>query len=56
VDLPGVYTDNLSEVLDTQFYPGTVFKWLHGNKEEYVPDSYWIIYLQYSEETAYFRG
>ena len=44
VDLPGVYTDNLSEVLDTQFYPGTVFKWLHGNKEEYVPDSYWIIY------------
>ena len=21
-----------------------------------MPDSYWIIYLQYSEETAYFRG
>jgi len=21
-----------------------------------MPDSYWIIFLQYSEETAYFRG
>ena len=35
--------------------PGDTFKWLSGN-EGYMPDSYWIIYLQYSEETAYFRG
>ena len=35
--------------------PGDVFKWLSGN-EGYMPDSYWIIYLQYSEQTAYFRG
>lgn len=34
---------------------GDTFKWtpLH---EEYVEPTYWIIYLQYSEETAYFRG
>ena len=40
----------------TEFKAGTTFKWIHGNKEEWVPDSYWIVYLQYSEETAYFRG
>lgn len=35
--------------------PGDTFKWVSGN-EGYMPDSYWIIFLQYSEETAYFRG
>lgn len=42
----------------TTFYrvkAGDTFKWVSGN-EGYMPDSYWIIYLQYSEETAYFRG
>lgn len=42
--------------LETNFHNGTVFKWVHGNKEEWVPDTYWIVYMQYSEETAYFRG
>ena len=44
------------EILDTQFHNGTVFKWVHGNKEEWTPDTYWIVYMQYSEETAYFRA
>lgn len=35
--------------------PGDTFKWISGN-EGYMPDSYWIIFLQYSQETAYFRG
>lgn len=35
--------------------PGDTFKWISGN-QGYMPDSYWIIFLQYSEETAYFRG
>lgn len=42
----------------TTFYrvkAGDTFKWISGN-EGYMPDSYWIIFLQYSEETAYFRG
>lgn len=34
---------------------GDTFVWLSGN-ENYIPDSHWMIYLQYSEETAYFRG
>ena len=34
---------------------GDTFKWISGN-QGYMPDSYWIIFLQYSEETAYFRG
>lgn len=42
--------------VETGFTNGTVFKWVHGNKEEWIPDSYWIVYMQYSEETAYFRG
>ena len=42
--------------LETDFHNGTVFKWVHGNKEEWTPDTYWIVYMQYSEETAYFRG
>lgn len=47
--------DNL-DLVETNFHNGTVFKWIHGNKEEWVPDTYWIVYMQYSEETAYFRG
>ena len=41
---------------ETNFHNGTVFKWIHGNKEEWTPDTYWIVYMQYSEETAYFRA
>jgi len=41
---------------ETNIHPGTVFKWIHGNKETWIPDSYWIVYLQHVEETAYFRG
>lgn len=41
---------------ETNIHPGTVFKWVHGNKETWIPDSYWIVYLQHVEETAYFRG
>ena len=44
------------DLVNTNFHNGTVFKWVHGNKEEWVPDTYWIVYMQYSEETAYFRG
>lgn len=43
-------------VQDTDFHNGTVFKWVHGNKEQWTPDTYWIVYMQYSEETAYFRA
>lgn len=53
---PGVYIDNNDLPFYTNFHTGTVFKWLHGNVKEYVPDSYWIVYLQYSQETAYFRA
>ena len=42
--------------VDTNFHNGTVFKWVHGNNEEWVPDTYWIVLTQYSEETAYFRA
>lgn len=44
------------EIVETGFHNGTVFKWIHGNKEEWTPDTYWIVYMQYSEETAYFRA
>ena len=44
------------EEIDTDFHNGTVFKWVHGNKQEWTPDTYWIVYMQYSEETAYFRA
>lgn len=44
------------EPMETDFHNGTVFKWVHGNKEEWTPDTYWIVYMQYSEETAYFRA
>lgn len=43
-------------VQDTDFHNGTVFKWVHGNKEQWTPDTYWIVYMQYSEQTAYFRA
>ena len=42
--------------IQTGFHNGTVFKWVHGNKQEWTPDTYWIVYMQYSEETAYFRA
>ena len=42
--------------LETDFHNGTVFKWVHGNKEEWTPDTYWIVYMQHSEETAFFRA
>ena len=44
------------EEIETNFHNGTVFKWVHGNKEQWTPDTYWIVYMQYSEETAYFRA
>ena len=47
---------NNNEVVETNFHNGTVFKWLHGNKEEWTPDTFWIVLTQYSDETAYFRG
>lgn len=42
--------------IETNFHNGTVFKWVHGNKQEWTPDTYWIVYMQYSQETAYFRA
>jgi len=54
---PGIFVDELGNpVLDdndeviTQYRvkPGDTFKWVSGN-EGYMPDSYWIIFLQYSE-------
>lgn len=44
------------DLLQTDFHNGTLFTWIHGNKEEWIPDTHWIVYMQYSEETAYFRG
>ena len=62
---PGMFLDQMGNpVLDQEtnqpiiayrVRPGDTFKWISGN-EGYMPDSYWIIFLQYSEETAYFRG
>ena len=61
---PGIFYDELGNpVLNEQgqpitayrVKPGDTFKWISGN-EGYMPDSYWIIFLQYSEQTAYFRG
>lgn len=34
---------------------GDVFTWVSGN-EGFMDDTFWLIYLQYSEETAYFRA
>jgi hypothetical protein len=55
VDIDPAVKDNVDWV-ETNFHNGTVFKWVHGNKEEWVPDTYWIVLTQYSDETAYFRG
>lgn len=45
-----------NQSIETDFHNGTVFKWVHGNKEEWTPGTYWIVYMQYSQETAYFRA
>lgn len=55
VNIDPIVADN-QDMIETDFSNGTVFKWIHGNKEKWTPDSYWIVYLQYSEETAYFRA
>ena len=61
---PGKFLDQQGNpVLDPEGNPiyqyrvkaGDTFKWISGN-QGYMPDSYWIIFLQYSEQTAYFRG
>ena len=44
------------DMIETGFHNGTVFTWIHGNRQDWVPDTHWIVYMQYSEETAYFRG
>ena len=43
------------EIYQYRVRPGDTFKWISGN-QGYMPNSYWIITTQYSEETAYFRG
>lgn len=50
-----VLDQNNEEIYQYRVKPGDTFKWISGN-EGYMPDSYWIIFLQYSEQTAYFRG
>ena len=54
VGLP-VLNENGEQIYQYRVKPGDTFKWISGN-EGYMPDSYWIIFLQYSQETAYFRG
>ena len=50
-----VLDENGEQIYKYRVKPGDTFKWISGN-EGYMPDSYWIIFLQYSQETAYFRG
>ena len=50
-----VLDENGEQIYQYRVKPGDTFKWISGN-EGYMPDSYWIIFLQYSQETAYFRG
>lgn len=50
-----VLDENDEPIIAYRVRPGDTFKWVSGN-EGYMPDSYWIIFLQYSQETAYFRG
>ena len=50
-----VLNENGEQIYKYRVKPGDTFKWISGN-EGYMPDSYWIIFLQYSQETAYFRG
>ena len=60
---PGEFYDSEGNLVEdengnTRVYrvrPGDTFQWISGN-DGYMPNSYWIIYLQYSQETAYFRG
>ncbi len=63
VGTPGSFYDSKGNLIEDQngnirvyrVRPGDTFQWISGN-EGYMPNSYWIIYLQYSQETAYFRG
>ena len=63
VGTPGSFYDSKGNLVEDQngnirvyrVRPGDTFQWISGN-EGYMPNSYWIIYLQYSQETAYFRG
>lgn len=63
VGTPGDFYDSQGNLVqddrgNTTIYrvrPGDTFQWISGN-DGYMPNSYWIIFLQYSEETAYFRG
>lgn len=48
-------TDEYGNTTVYRVRPGDTFQWISGN-DGYMPNSYWIIFLQYSEETAYFRG
>lgn len=50
-----VLDEHGEQIYQYRVKPGDTFKWISGN-EGYMPDSYWIIFLQYSQETAYFRG
>ena len=50
-----VLDENGDVIYQYRVKAGDTFKWISGN-EGYMPDSYWIIFLQYSEQTAYFRG
>ena len=60
---PGEFYDSNGNLVEdengnTRVYrvrPGDTFQWISGN-DGYMPNSYWIIFLQYSQETAYFRG
>lgn len=55
VSVDPIVKDN-DDFLQTNFHNGTTFVWRHANRQEWIPDSYWVVYMQYSEETAYFRG
>ena len=63
VGTPGEFYNSDGELVENEdggltvyrVRPGDTFQWISGN-DGYMPNSYWIIYLQYSQETAYFRG
>ena len=63
VGTPGIFYDSEGNLVSDEednvtvyrVRPGDTFQWISGN-DGYMPNSYWIIYLQYSQETAYFRG
>lgn len=52
-EFSGEKTPDAEEVIGMK--AGDTFKWIPLH-EEYMEPTYWIVYLQYSEETAYFRG